>query len=397
MKPRQPAATRLINPKRKRNGSILVLAAAMMVMILAFTAFTLDMGYIALTKTQLQAASDAGAHATGIELIQGFGPTPMSAADVAHLARHAATDVSAAHKAGEVDSVYLAPNRDMRFGNLRWNDSSKSWDELWGTPPYNLVEVTLRHDQSVSGNGDGRLPLFFAPVIGHNTAKLKVSATIAMIPAVGFRVNPGSNETLNLLPITMDEETWENLIQNNAGPDNYFYDPDTGEVLNGSDGVHEADLYPDSDNSLPAGNRGTVDFGPNNNSTEDIERQILFGLNEIDLSYFPNNEIRLDITPLDLAGDTGLSAGIKDELALIVGETRIIPIFRTVVNPGNNAVFTIVRFVGIRIMAVDLTGNDKHVYIQPDSFVDIHAVRGGDGPISVIREDTVFAKPFLYR
>jgi hypothetical protein len=321
----------------------------------------------------------------------------MSASNVAQLAKLAATEVSAAHQAGDVDSVYLAPNRDMRFGHLRWNDASKNWDELWGMTPYNLVEVTLRRDQTVSGNGDGRLPLFFAPVIGHNTTNLKVSAMVAMIPAVGFRVRPGSNETLNMLPITMDEETWENLIQNNTGPDNFFYDPDTGQVSNASDGVREADLYPDDDNSLPAGNRGTVDFGAGNNSTSDIERQIIYGLNEIDLSYFPNNEIRLDFTPLDLSGDTGLSAGIKDELAAIIGETRIIPIFRTVINPGNNAVFTIVRFVGIRIMAVELTGANKHVYIQPDSFVDIHAVRGGDGPISVIREDTVFAKPFLYR
>ncbi|MCH7989403.1 MAG: hypothetical protein IID46_09695 [Planctomycetes bacterium] len=395
MKLRHRQATRLI--KQKRNGSILVLAAAMMVMILAFTAFTIDMGYIALTKTQLQAASDAGAHASGIELIQGFGPTPMSASSVAQLAKQAATDVSAAHQAGEVDSVYLAPNRDMRFGNLRWNDVSESWDELWGTTPYNLVEVTLRRDQPLSGNGDGRLPLFFAPVIGHETAKLKVSATIAMIPSVGFRLRPGSNETLNMLPITMDEETWENLIQFNSGPDNYFYDPETGQVRNASDGVREANLYPDDDNSLPAGNRGTVDFGADNNSTADIERQILYGLNENDLSYFPNNEIRLDVTPLDLSGDTGLSAGIKDELATIVGESRIIPIFRSVSNPGNNAVFTIVRFVGVRIMAVRLTGANRYVYIQPDSFVDIHAVRGGDGTISVIREDTVFAKPYLYR
>ena len=396
MKPRHRKATRLI--KQKRTGSFLVLAAAMMVMILAFTALTVDMGYIALTKTQLQAASDAGAHASGIELIQGFGPTPISAVNVAYRAKNAATDVSAAHQAGEVDSVYLAPNRDMRFGHLRWNDASNSWDELWGTTPYNLVEVTLRRDQTISGNGDGRLPLFFAPVIGHDTANLKVSATVAMIPAVGFRLKPGSNETLNMLPITMDEETWENLIQNNSGPDNYAYNPNTGQVfLNASDGVREADLYPDEDETLPAGNRGTVDFGAGNNSTADIERQILYGLNAVDLSYFPNNEIRLDATSLDLTGDTGLSAGIKDELAAIVGETRIIPIFRTVIHPGNNAVFTVVRFVGIRIMAVRLTGANRYVYIQPASFIESHAVRGGDGSISVIREDTVFAKPYLYR
>lgn len=383
--------------KQSRKGNILVLAAAMMVMIFAFTAFTLDMGYIALAKTQLQGASDAGALATGIELIDGFGPNPVSPNIIAHLSQHAAYDIAAEHKVGDVSSAYLYASRDMRFGKLQWNTYTNSWDELWGTPPYNLVEVTLRRDQSASGKGDGKLPLFFAPVIGHDTANLKTSATVAMIPGVGFRLIPGSNETLNILPIAMDEQSWEDLIQNNSGPDNYAYDPATGQVTNSADGIHEADLYPDNDNSLPAGNRGTVDFGPNSNSTADIERQILNGLNETDLSYFPDNEIRLDITPLDLTGDTGLSAGIKDELAAIVGEERIIPLFRQVVNPGNNAVFTIVRFVGIRIVAVDLTGGHKHVYVQPSSFIDKNAIRGGDGSMSVIREDTIFAKPYLYK
>ena len=44
---------------RSRKGNVVVLAAALMVVILAFTAFTVDLGYIALTRTQLQAAADA--------------------------------------------------------------------------------------------------------------------------------------------------------------------------------------------------------------------------------------------------------------------------------------------------------------------------------------------------
>ncbi|MFT5527355.1 MAG: hypothetical protein ACI9HK_005337, partial [Pirellulaceae bacterium] len=38
-----------------------------------------------------------------------------------------------------------------------------------------------------------------------------------------------------------------------------------------------------------------------------------------------------------------------------------------VVGPGNNADYTVVQLVGIRIMAVKLTGpmNKKHVLIQP--------------------------------
>jgi hypothetical protein len=69
---------------------------------------------------------------------------------------------------------------------------------------------------------------------------------------------------------------------------------------------------------------------------------------------------------LTLKGDTGISAGVKDELALIKGEPRVIPIFSTVTGNGNNATYTIVKWEGIRIMYVKLTGSmsQKKVMIQ---------------------------------
>ena len=72
---------------------------------------------------------------------------------------------------------------------------------------------------------------------------------------------------------------------------------------------------------------------------------------------------------LSLNGDTGISAGVKDELVSIKGEPKVIPIFTQVNGPGNNATYTIVKFVGIRIMDVKLTGNmnGKRVIIQPAS------------------------------
>jgi hypothetical protein len=62
---------------------------------------------------------------------------------------------------------------------------------------------------------------------------------------------------------------------------------------------------------------------------------------------------------------------VKDELASIIGEPKVIPIFSTVTGPGNNAQFTIVRFVGVRIVEVDLTGaaSSKRVMIQPSNVV----------------------------
>jgi hypothetical protein len=119
------------------------------------------------------------------------------------------------------------------------------------------------------------------------------------------------------------------------------------------------------------GNRGTVDIGSSNNSTADIARQIVSGISAADLAYL-GGSLRFDETGvLHLNGDTGISAGVKDELASIVGLPRLIPIFRSVVGPGNNADYTIVKFVGIRILAVKLTGSmsSKHVTIQPANVI----------------------------
>jgi hypothetical protein len=131
---------------------------------------------------------------------------------------------------------------------------------------------------------------------------------------------------------------------------------------------------------LPPGNFGTVDIGNPNNSTADLSRQIRYGVNADDLAYF-GGELKLGADgTLQLTGDTGLSAAIKDDLTSIIGQPRAIPLFSTVAGPGNNSVFTIVGFAGIRILDVKLTGSmsSKKVIIQPAFIVD-DAVLTGPG------------------
>jgi Flp pilus assembly protein TadG len=362
---------------KSRRGAIIVIIVAVLVMVFAFTAFTVDVGYITLTRGQLQNAADAAAKAAATELPAaiGLGPT-LTSDEVVVVARQAAVDVAAANKAGDRNSIYSEGDRDVRLGRVTWDSASSSWNKAWGVTPYNMAEVTLRRNQSVTPDGqqntagDKPLPLFFAPVIGHEDANLSVTATAALIPGVGFRIRPGSGLTVGILPITLDEGSWDNLLAG-SGPDNYSYDPNTGNITNGSDGILEVNLYPTGSNLLPPGNRGTVDLGSPNNSTADISRQILYGLNEFDLSFFPNGEIRTDQGPLYINGDTGLSAGIKDELEAIKGEPRLIPIFTEVSGPGNNAIYTVVKFVGIRILYVKLTGSpsQKAVVVQPAPYL----------------------------
>jgi hypothetical protein len=92
---------------------------------------------------------------------------------------------------------------------------------------------------------------------------------------------------------------------------------------------------------------------------------------------------------LDLNGDTGISAGVKDELNAIIGQPRMIPIFKECQFPGNNAQYTIVHWWGVRIMEVKLTGpmNKKRVMIQLARVI----TRGG-----IETSDDVQTSTFVY-
>ena len=125
------------------------------------------------------------------------------------------------------------------------------------------------------------------------------------------------------------------------------------------------------------GNRGTVDIGHSGNSTNDIKRQILEGISPSDLAHhggkleFDENGVMI------LNGDTGISAAVKTQLNIVKGKPRIIPIFVDAAGNGNNANYTINRFVGIRIMDVKLTGSmkSKRVVVQPAIVSSLGAIQ----------------------
>eukprot|EP00913_Durusdinium_trenchii_P008366 g7859.t1 len=373
------------------SGAIIVLCLAVLVMVFAFTAFTVDIGFISLTKGQLQKSSDAAALSSILDLIDGLGPSASKTQDEADAAaRETAVLVAAANRAGGLNSVKADGTGDVRLGNVTWNPATSTYTKTWGAQPYNMVEVTLRRSEGQNaGSNDGPLPLFFAPMLGSDTANVSANGIAAVLPASGFRVLPGSPGNAEVLPIALDEGSWNDMIAG-GGADDWTWNEATKTVTAGGDGVREINLYPTGSNLLPPGNRGTVDFGSSNNSTADISRQILYGLNADDLSYF-GGTVSTENGPLTINGDTGLSAGIKDELEAIIGQPRAIPIFTTVSGPGNNAMYTIVRFVGIRILKVKLTGKNKYVTIQPAVFSSQYAIPGS-GNIST---GSIITKPML--
>ena len=91
-------------------------------------------------------------------------------------------------------------------------------------------------------------------------------------------------------------------------------------------------------------------------------------------------------------GDTGLSVSIQAALDAVVGQSKSIPLFSKVETVGNNAVFTLVEFVGIRIMKSALQVKDKELMVQMAPFHDGTAVPDYD---TVIGKDTTVFTPLI--
>ncbi len=336
-----------------------------MIALVAMVALAVDIGYLLVTRDQLQRSADAAAIASAWELVDPAGP--KRSVDYAQLTDQVET-IAAQYAALNpvLKSTPLLGESDVQLGFIpNPTDPNSPFQSInVGTP--NAVQVSVRRDTEQNGE----VPLFFARVLGIDKRAVRAQATAVLINSVAGFKPPADGTNLLLLPFALDEETWNELVEFGVGDDNYRYDTDTKTVKPGSDGIREVNLYPLGTGS--PGNRGTVDIGGNNNSTADIARQITDGISAEDMAHFPDSKLEFDASgELALNGDTGISAGVKDELTAIVGKPRIIPIFRQVTGPGNNAEFTVVQFAGVRVLHVKLTGSmsSKKVIIQPCNIV----------------------------
>jgi Flp pilus assembly protein TadG len=344
--------------KRTQRGAIVLLACFLMIFMLGVIAFALDIGMLMVARTELQRSADAAALAATWDLVADE-PADIRASRAYSTAEQFAAEnvVRLAPPSIEVNS-FDPVESDVVVGTFTDFGNPNAELVAGESNDMNAVRVRIRRNSEINGE----IPFSFARIFGLNGRPTEATATAAVILQVaGFRT-PESKANLPILPIAMEEQAWIDLEEGNISDDEW-YDLGDGTVQRGSDGDGELALFPQRNNS--PGNLGTLDIGSASNSTSDLTRQILDGVSEADLA-FHGGELKLDAAgELTLQGDTGISAGVKEALHAITGQTRIIPVYRTVNNPGNNAQYTIVKFVGVRIMSVNLTGRDKVVWVQP--------------------------------
>lgn len=367
----------------RRRGVSFALVTISLVTLLGMASMTIDVGMMYRARNEAQGSADAAAMAAAWRLMDQDRLRGSSyVTTVTDASRQAAVDYAARNPIINDPPVLDANSGNASDGDIvvgRLNNPNDAGEQLSfvNAAGYNAVHVFLHRDEVRNGPID----LFFAGIFGRQTSGISASATAAFYDGViGWHVTATTGNA-GLLPLALRKSVWDQLLAGTfTTGDQYSYNPSTGAVTTGGgDGINELNLYPGSGaGQLPPGNFGTVDIGAPGNSTADIERQILQGLSESDLAYF-GGELRFgDDGTLALHGDTGLSGAIADELQAMIGKPRAIPIFTEVVGPGNNSVFTIVGFVGIRIMHVKLTGamSLKSVVIQPAYFIDDSVIIG---------------------
>jgi Flp pilus assembly protein TadG len=375
----------------QRRGAITVLAALLSIVLLGMVAFAIDVGYVLSCKQELQRTADAAALAAcweyGEKLANGH--TTVQAMSYG---RAVAATYAADNSVGGIDPAISENSANLPTGDLVFGELANLYDSAGGLDTYspadfNAVRLRVRRDSTLNGE----TPYFFAKVFGLTSQRLEAEATAGYSRHIsGVRI-PGSGGNIDVLPYALDLQTWQALLVGNAA-DQWTWNANSRTVSAGSDGVLEVNLFPQGTGS--PGNRGTVDIGSSNNSTADIARQILHGISAADLAYHGGTLQFNGEGEIELNGDTGISAGVKDELAAIKGQPRLIPIFSKVVGPGNNAQYTIVHWAGVRIMEVKLTGamQQKRVIVQPAPFVLQGAI-----PSTEATSDHVFTPVVLVR
>ena len=371
----------------RRRGATLVLTAVMMTALLGFVALAVDTMVLAVARHQLGIAADAGALAGAAALADERRIAPAAPLGTIMAAAHdRAQQFARENPVLGQPPVLLAnaandPQGDVVLGYIAdpVDPASPFQTSPLLEPRFNSVQVRAAR----SPDRGGLVPAFFSRALGFEGATIRYTGTASALnyDIAGFKSDPSRNA--DILPIVLDKQTYENMVSPVLSTtDQYRYDPATGEIKSGSDGIQESQLYPVK-NGYP-GNWGTVKIGVSNNSTSTLGAQIRDGVTSQQLNTYPGGKLRLNLTDAQgkkymmMEGNPGISSGIKDDLEAIIGEPRSIPIYDPAGSGGNgnNAQYKIVGFAPVRLLAVNFKGNPKYVIVQPAIMRDPTAITG---------------------
>jgi hypothetical protein len=380
----------------RRKGSVAPVVGVLLVVLVGFGGIVLDLGRVAVVRTQLQNGADsaamAGASALGTDNL--IVSSPAQSGDIT-TARSRAQTFAQANTCDLNGSraIVLDQNNDVTVGLLSNPGTLGQSLVTSGSAPFNSVQVQTWVNPSHGGN----LGFLLAPVLGLRSTSVQASATatVQLFQVDTVQAIFGLNSPI--LPITMSYSDWQKMVNKQTGQDNYRYDPTTNSIVAGSDGLQEQQLYPGS--NVTSSNNGLIEFGTGSRSNAVLSAQIVNGptYDQMIAQWPPNGSPPWNANhQFNIGADPGWRATNFTDLATAAatGDPRLIPI-NDGTSPGNgaNGTYTIVALAPVRIM-YSLKGGDGTGYalVQPAVMVDPTVVAsstalatGTQGGVPVVR------------
>jgi hypothetical protein len=347
-----------------------------MIVLIAFAALTIDVGYMYSVRLDLQNAADAaaltaaGAYASDEAFVMQTSAADSYAFEIQMLAYQRAATLAHRNASMGVSATVLH-SEDIIVGRID-PDTTAPLDVSAASTEFNAVYVRARRDDD---SANGSVEFFFAPIFGRHRTNVTASAVAAVDDRAGG-VRPAV-----LIPFTIHRDVFESERAN--GDDEYQFDEDAEAVSSGSDGIREIHLYP---YSSTAGNFGLLNIGGASSSGSEISTQIEDGItaDELEMSFgeraltftTPTGDIENHL----ISGNSGLHASLENDLETRLGE--VVGIFLHDASSGSGAGTTYqisgVRFV--RIMAVNLGGRPRYLKVQPAIYIGDGVILDPDAP-----------------
>jgi Flp pilus assembly protein TadG len=381
-----------------RRGAGAPFAAFLLIVLIGMVAFVVDIGWIILARTELQAAADAAALAGADPLMDAYVQYQMAGAagqasnqstiltNAMKSARLKAEAFASYNGAGGVSSLTLNDG-DVEFG---YTDGSGNYTAYSSGQPFpNTVKVTLRMDSSANGP----LGLFFAPAIGTGSTNLKAVAAAVL---TGGTINnfKSLGQNIGVLPVTYDVNNWNNFVKTGQWPD--------GTTSADANGVPQLQVYPCIQD---VGNFGILSLDDSHIGASTIDGWIQSGMAPADLASLQ----AAGLVPLsshnpnswDWSGDTGFKSSNVQTMNNYIGTTFVLPLFtpysaassaqgyQAGTGTGSGYNYNIVQFVGVRI--VQPPNANRQVYLEPAAVVAPAAVfsSGGFGTVDTSQTGSV--------
>ena len=390
----------------RRRGATVPLFAILCVPLMGMLAFSVDVGWIALVRTDLQTAADAAALAGAEELQQLYvqyttpGATNLNSilnvattnTGASNCPTYAAEHVALRNKAGNV--AIQVQDTDVTFWFYDGTNFYSDWANRGNGFP-NTIKVVTRRDDVMNKP----VSLFFGPIFGLSKKSLEASAT-ATIYSQDVNslqtyqwLQQGQSVGAHILPVALDVNIWNNFY--NSGGNS----PDGTKHL-AANGQPQLFIYPNGPWALdPTGNGGSfglVDTGVPANNVPAFRLWIDDGQTPNDINYLLKNNLLPVYMPGTQSGPQpwkcgpGLKSTLQGNFAGQMGLPNLIPLFIPQQVPtgstwqalsfgssyiagsgnGQNNTYAIVGFVGVMISQADGSGSNMNISIQPSAVVD---------------------------